>query len=111
MAGSRWRVRLSAAAELDFLAIVRWTDANFGPRQATSYRATLVAALAALEEGPEVTGSMPRDEIQKGLRTLHVSRRGLRGRHFVLYQARVAGTIEIVRILHDAMDLARHVPE
>jgi toxin ParE1/3/4 len=34
MAERRWRVRLGAAAELDFANIVKWTAENFGARQA-----------------------------------------------------------------------------
>jgi toxin ParE1/3/4 len=45
-----------------------------------------------------------------GLRTLHVARRGRRGSHFLIYRAAPKSTIEIVRILHDRMDLKRHVP-
>ena len=64
----------------------------------------------ALSEGPNVPGSLERDEIADGLRSLHVARQGRRGRHFVIYRAAGDDTIEVVRILHDAMDIARHVP-
>ena len=111
MSAARWRIRLSEAAEQDFLAIVRWTAQSFGPRQAATYRATLVAALTVLERGPDVPGAMARDEIQAGLRSLHVARQGRRGRHFVLYRTAEPGTVEIVRILHDAMDLPGHVTD
>jgi toxin ParE1/3/4 len=107
--GQHWRVRLSEPAEHDFLAILDWTAENFGRRQATIYRRTLIAALAALHDGPDVPGSVLRDEIQPGLRSLHVARRGRRGRHFVLYRASAGSTIEVIRILHDAMDVAANV--
>jgi toxin ParE1/3/4 len=102
----RWRVRLSEPAEQDFLTILNWTGENFGRRQARVYRRTLIAALAALHDGPDVPGSVVRDEIQPGLRSLHVARTGRRGRHFVLHRTAVATTVEVIRILHDAMDLA-----
>jgi toxin ParE1/3/4 len=35
---------------------------------------------------------------------------GRRGRHFIMYRAASGNVIEVVRILHDAMDLARHIP-
>jgi toxin ParE1/3/4 len=105
-----WRVRLSEAAERDFADILRWTAANFGLRQAQAYRETLLAAIGALADGPDVPGSRPRDDILPGLRTLHVARRRRRGRHFVLYRTSSAETIDVVRILHEAMDLPRHVP-
>jgi len=110
MPGRKWRVRLGAAAELDFANIVRWTAENFGRRQARVYRDTLVLAIAELGDGPNVAGSKARGEIMSGLRTLHVARRGRRGSHFLMYRAAPESTIEIVRILHDRMDRKRHMP-
>jgi len=84
MVEGRWRVRLGAVAELDFANILRWTAENFGERQAGIYRDALTQAIGALSNGPDVAGSSARDEIMPGLRTLHVARRGHRGRHFLL---------------------------
>ena len=110
MAELRWRIRLGAAAEVDFANILKWTAENFGARQSRVYRDTLVQAIGELADGPNVAGSRPRDEIMAGLRTLHVARRGRRGSHFLVYRAAPNSTIEIVRILHDRMELRRHVP-
>ena len=110
MTKSHWRVRLGAEAEKDFVRIVKYTADTFGERQAAIYQTTLTDALAALHSGPDVPGSASRDEILPGLRTLHVARQGGRGRHFIMYRALGGEVIEVVRILHDAMDLARHIP-
>jgi toxin ParE1/3/4 len=110
MAEQRWRVRLGAAAEVDFANILKWTAENFGARQSRVYRDMLVQAIGELADGPDAAGSKARDEIMAGLRTLHVARRGRRGSHFLMYRAAPNSTIEIVRILHDGMDLQRHVP-
>jgi toxin ParE1/3/4 len=110
MAERRWRVRLGAAAELDFANIIKWTAENFGARQSRVYRDTLIQAIRELADGPDVAGSKARDEIMPDLRTLHVARRGRRGSHFLMYRAAPKRTIEIVRILHDRMDLKRHLP-
>ena len=110
MAERGCRVRLGAAAELDFAAILRWTTEEFGASQSRRYRDTLIAAIGELADGPEVAGSRARDEIKRGLRTLHVARHGRRGSHILLYRAAPGTTIEIVRILHDRMDLPRHLP-
>ena len=110
MAERRWRVRLGAVAEVDFANILKWTTENFGARQSRVYRDALVQAIGELADGPNVAGSSARDEILAGLRTLHVARRGRRGSHFLMYRAASNSTIEIVRILHDKMDLRRHVP-
>ncbi|UTD26062.1 type II toxin-antitoxin system RelE/ParE family toxin [Bradyrhizobium sp. WD16] len=110
MAEPGWRVRLGAAAELDFANVLKWTAENFGARQSRVYRETLVQAIGGLAEGPDVVGSKARDEIMPGLRTLHVARHGRCRSHFLMYRAAPGRTIEIVRILHDGMDLQRHVP-
>jgi toxin ParE1/3/4 len=110
MARQQWRVRLGAAAEVDFANILKWTTENFGPRQSRIYRDILVQAIGELANGAEVAGSHIRDEISPGLRTLHVARRGRRGSHFLMYRVAPESTIEIVRILHDRMDLQRHIP-
>lgn len=110
MAERNWRVRLGAAAELDFANIIRWTVENFGARQSRLYRDTLLQAIGELANGPDIVGSKARDEITRGLRTLHVARHGRRGRHFLVYRVAAERTIEIGRILHDGMELQRHLP-
>jgi toxin ParE1/3/4 len=74
------------------------------------YQEVLIEALVELAAGPNVPGSIARDEIRPGLRSLHVTRGKRRGRHFVVYRVAQPNVIEVARILHDAMDLARHVP-
>ena len=110
MTKSYWRVRLGAEAEKDFVRILKYTADTFGERQATIYQTTLIDALTALHSGPDVPASASRDEILPGLRSLHVARQGHRGRHFIMYRALGGEVIEVVRILHDAMDLACHIP-
>ena len=107
----RWRVRLSEPAEHDYVAILQWTAEQFGRRQASVYRQTLIAALSTLAEDPFAPDSHPRDEIHPGLRSLHIARHGRRGRHLILYRLSGQGTIDIVRILPDSMDVGRHVPD
>jgi toxin ParE1/3/4 len=110
MAPPKWRVRLGASAELDLVNILKWTAENFGARQSRIYRDTLVHAIGELADGPNVVGSSGRDEIARGFRTLHVARHGRRGSHFLLYRIDRKHLIEVVRILHDRMDLRRHLP-
>ena len=109
---ARWRVRLTATAESDFRNILNWTADRFGNVQAGIYSQTLTCAIQAFTEGPNVAGSRRRDDIAEGIMTLHVARAGRKGRHVVLY--RIASpseppTIDVLRLLHDSMDLARHV--
>lgn len=104
-----WLPRLSAESERDLKEIIRWAARHFGAAQARRYRATIFSALRELESGPNIPGSRARDEILPGVRTLHVARHGQRGRHFLIYRASEPD-IRILRILHDEMDLARHLP-
>ena len=106
----RWRVDLGAPARDDIDVILQATSDHFGERQRAIYSATLELALAALTDGPNVLGSVARDNIRPNFRTLHVARMGRRGRHLILYRAGAGDVIEVLRILHDAMDIARHVP-
>lgn len=108
-----WTVRLSAAADADFQQIVRWTEAHFGARQAFTYAGIVTETIAALMHGPNAPGGRVRADLGVRLHTLHVSSGKRRGRHFVLFRPRADESdriIEVVRILHDAMDLASHVP-
>lgn len=106
-------MRLTAQAEADVAEILAWTAGQFGDVQARRYAETLTSAIEALSEGPDAPGAKPRDEVARGLMTLHVARKGYRGRHFLLFRiSREAGreVIDVLRVLHDAMDLVRHTP-
>jgi toxin ParE1/3/4 len=70
-----WNVQLVRLAELNFAEILRWTASNFGERQAVICEATLLRAIDALRSGPNIIGTRPRDDLDPGIRTLHVARR------------------------------------
>lgn len=112
-AARHWTVCLTDAAAADYQEILGWTVTRFGEAQARAYAQTLSAALQALTVGPPVAGARDRTDIAKGLSTLHLARKGRKGRHFVLFrigQVRGREVIEVLRILHDSMDLRRHLP-
>lgn len=109
-----WTLHIAGAAEADFEAIIAWTLEQFGEAQAAIYAETLSAAVQLLIAGPAQPGIKARPEIGRGLFTLHIARNGRRGRHFALLRDDadpVRRQIDVLRILHDSMDLARHVPE
>ena len=113
MATKGWRVRLAATALEDYQDILQWTVDQFGSAQTLAYAETLSSALEDLCAGPGALGVKARGEIGPNLYTLHVARKGRKGRHFVMFQAgHVQGTavIDVLRILHDSMDLAQHMP-
>lgn len=110
---ARWVVRTGAAADIDVKNIVRWTAAQFGRVQARAYFKIIDATLQDLHAGPDIIGSKPLGDFAPGVHTLHVARKGRAGRHFVVFRAHsVQGdnAIDVLRILHDSMDLQRHLP-
>ena len=109
---TKWSVRISAAAETDFQNIVRWTSEHFGERQARNYSDILSHAIEALTDGPQILGAKERNEIAKGIFTLHVTREGFKGRHLVMFRVGIPAEppiIDVLRLLHDSMDLPRHL--
>jgi len=105
-----WSVRDTSAANADFKGIKRWTSHHFGATQAATYAQTIIESLQDLCAGPQVPGCKLRDDIGPDIYTLHVARKGRHGRHFLLFRADSAKQqIDILRILHDSMDLPRHL--
>ena len=105
-----WKVRLSEAAEKDFNEIFVWTVEHFGIDQAHVYRAVILDALRSLQDGPTVIGAKNLSGIPPELKVLHVARKGKRGRHFIVFDDAMDGQIQVLRILHDSMDIQSHVP-
>jgi toxin ParE1/3/4 len=106
-----WTVRLTRSAESDFSNIVRWTAEQFGPAQARAYANTLSLALQELTGGPHLHGVRQCDDILPGLLTLHVARNRRKGRHFIMFRIHAEDTriLDVLRILHHAMDLPPHL--
>lgn len=93
-------VRLRREALRDIDGIADHTFAAWGAEQEDLYLAVLHEAFDRLTEFPD--SGVARDDLAPGLRSLAV------GRHVVLYVAEDAA-IEIVRILHQTMDVSRHL--
>lgn len=104
----KWQVRLGRQAERDFIEILRWTTQTFGESQARTHAETISLAIEALGRGPDVVGAKVRDDIQPGIRSLHVARQGRAGRHLVVFRA-ARSKIDVLRLLHESMDLPRHL--
>lgn len=104
-----WTLRLAAQAEQDIADILAWTGVHFGEQQARAYAENLCLALEALTEGPDVLGVKPREDIAPGIRVLHVARSGRKGRHFVVFRNGGENLIDVLRVLHDSMDLPKHL--
>ena len=113
-------IRLSPLAESDIEGILDWTDKRFGESIRIRYEALLVQAMLDLTEDPKRVGVELRREIGKGIHSYHLrfSRdhveksigRIRKPRHFVLFRQKSDGVLEVGRILHDSMELSRHLP-
>lgn len=88
--------RLSNLAKLDMITIGRYTQANWGREQRNLYLQQLDTAFHLLARDPG--RGQQCDDIRPGYRKYSI------GRHVVFYRATDVG-VEIVRILHDRMDL------
>ncbi|NVZ83247.1 type II toxin-antitoxin system RelE/ParE family toxin [Pseudomonas yamanorum] len=111
--------RISNAARADIVDILRLSQTRFGDQARQRYQALILAALQAIAGTPYRIGSHDRDELAPGLRSYHLiySRQQANPphgtvkspRHIVFY--RVANdVIEVVRLLHDAMEVQLHLP-
>jgi len=113
--------RLSAAAEQDIIIVLAYTAREFGELARARYEALLAVALRDIADDPGRAGSIPRPELGDGIRSYHLrnSRRRVRGglglvrrpRHLILYRPINPSLVGIGRVLHDGMDLERHLPE
>jgi toxin ParE1/3/4 len=113
-----FRYRLSEAAQGDVLSILAWTHEQLGESARLRYEALIVAALRDVAGQPDRAGSVARPEFGAGVRSWHLRlsrshvRPGVepvrRPRHFLVY--RTEPTLVVIgRVLHDAMELARHL--
>lgn len=107
---SIWTVRLTTQATQDVEDILDWTFVQFGQLQMESYTAVINEALEALNQGPRLFDARRRPELGDDVATLHVSRQGRKGRHLLVFRVHdTESLIEVLCILHDSMDLSRHV--
>ncbi len=112
------RYRLSEAAQADLIDILAWIHAHFGDIARQRYESLIVAALRDIASQPDRVGSLERPELGKEVCSWHLclSRERARTdagivrhpRHFLIYRTENDMTV-IGRVLHDAMELARHL--
>ncbi len=113
-------IRLSAAAEADVVSIFAWTEGQFGPIARQRYQALLTMALRDIASDPERPGSAARPELGPAIRSYHLRHSRERAgapegmvrtpRHLLLYRTVMPGVVGVGRVLHDAMELERHLP-
>lgn len=113
-------LHLSLHAEEDIVAILARSFDQFGDAACRRYEALLVEAMDAVCKNPEKLGSIARPEFGDSLRTYHLrfsrdearTAEGVvhRPRHSLVYRLQRDHVLEVVRVLHDTMELDRHLP-
>ena len=93
-------VRLTPAARRDLEGIWRYTRQQWGVEQANRYIDVLTEAFQVLADSPKSAPSC--DHIRSGYRHRSI------GRHVVYFKVLPYG-IAVVRVLHERMDIARHL--
>jgi len=109
---------LSLAAEADILAILTWTQKQFGDVARRRYEALILTALRDVATQPDRSGSVERSELGPAIRSWHLrlsrerarTEDGIvhRPRHFLIYRLEPQ-KIAVGRVLHDVMELTRHL--
>lgn len=112
-------VRLTAAAETDIRLIAKTSEQRFGGSARNRYLALIAQAIRDLAETPNRPGRLSRPGVGKDIYSYHLSlsRDHVRPevgrvhtpRHILFYQSG-PDHITILRLLHDSMDFARHLP-
>lgn len=92
-------IRLTNEAIKDFKEIGRYTQKEWGRSQRVLYLSKLDACFHIIANEPGI--GKPCDDIRPGYRKYHY------GRHLIFYK-QSSECIDIVRILHDQMDIESH---
>ncbi|MBS7537760.1 type II toxin-antitoxin system RelE/ParE family toxin [Ancylobacter lacus] len=95
------RLVLSPRVRDDLEAIWSYSVNLWGEEQAARYILEIRDLCTALAEGRR--RGRPCDEIRPGYRRLSI------GAHLLFYRTEPDGTIDVVRILHQSMDIALHL--
>lgn len=110
------RYVLTHAAQDDIVGIIAWSLDGFGGEAGQRYQALITAAIQEAASRPDDLARTPRPELGEGVFTWHLSQsRGAspgglvrRPRHFLIGE-QPGEVLIIIRVLHDAMDLRRHL--
>lgn len=92
---------LSPAARADLEAIWRYTAGRWGTDQAERYLRLIQTACEALAQGRQIGRSA--EDVRAGYYHAEV------GSHILFFRLGEAGVIDVVRILHQRMDIDRHL--
>lgn len=99
MFGNKLIYRLSPLAESDLEEIWLYTFHQWSLEQADEYHKTIIKTIEGLAAGNHV---WQKATVRKGYWKYHV------GRHVIFFR-NPAGFLDVIRILHETMDMERHL--
>lgn len=111
---------VAPTAERDILLILERSLENFGARACDRYADLIYRAIRDVAKDPQRPGIHHRPELAADARTYHISHSSKstgqrvalvkRPRHVLVFRQPSENVVEVGRVLHDSMDLARHLP-
>ena len=110
------RYRLTHAAQADIVSILAWSHDQFGEEARKRYEALITAAIRDAGARSGEVGRTVRPELGDGVFSWHLAQSRTRStggsvhhpRHFLICR-RDGDVLVVGRVLHDAMELRRHL--
>lgn len=111
------RQRLSGAARQDIEDLLAWSEEHFGQAARQRYEALLACALQDVAQDTSRPGIQARPELGAAVFSYHLvcsrqraAAKVMRPRHLLICRHTVSGVVDILRVLHDALEISRHLP-
>jgi toxin ParE1/3/4 len=111
----------SQSALKDIIEVLAWSEDKFGVRARLRYEELIEAAIRDIVKDSSRLGIKSRPELGSKIKTYHLtcSRKHVRDsspivkkpRHIIVFRFVSDKQIEIVRVLHDAMEIKKHLPD
>ncbi|MGH3447843.1 MAG: type II toxin-antitoxin system RelE/ParE family toxin [Nocardioidaceae bacterium] len=110
------RYRLTHAAQADITSILAWSHDQFGEQARERYEALITTAIRDAATRSDEVGQTVRPELGEGVFSWHLAQSRARSpggnvhrpRHFLICR-RDGDVLLVGRVLHDAMELRRHL--
>ncbi|HML14454.1 MAG TPA: type II toxin-antitoxin system RelE/ParE family toxin [Xanthobacteraceae bacterium] len=113
------RFRLSAPARIDLSRILATSAERWGTDARRRYAIILATAMRKVAADPLGPTTRRRADLLPGIRSFHIryarstepGQKVIGPVHVLYYRVIEPGLIEIIRVLHDRMDPARHITD
>ena len=104
------KLLISGVARVDLVSILEASLTRLGEDGREKYARLLIQGLRELRAAPEGPATRPRPELAAGMRSFHLGQvrknPGVKEPlHFLLYRVRRNQPVELLRVLHERLDL------